>query len=172
MDQPIDVDLLFSRRPELFPHPVPTLEKRRSLFVGERVKIAVGVREREQLVYGRWLVVESISRSDSDLRALGRSWQPFEPVDACFTFGVENIYRMEPRRFYLWGAGGIPIAMRSGDGVDERIPARPLDSKEQSVAGCDEVILAFTALGSRSAESLYRKLASQHDAWPAYEALQ
>lgn len=56
-EKPIDVDVLFNSRPELFPHPLRSLKMRRTVFVGEKVKILTGVREREQLIAGRWLVV-------------------------------------------------------------------------------------------------------------------
>jgi hypothetical protein len=143
LNSPIDVDLLVSIRPELFPHLIPTLEKRRTVFVGELVKIAVGIREREQLVAGRWLIVESISNTESSLQALGRSWKPFHSDDFVYMFGAENIYRMEPRRFYLWGSNGIPAAMRGGDGPDDRILARPLDAQEQYIEECEDLILEY-----------------------------
>ncbi len=97
MDTPINVDLLFSTRPELFPHPIPKLETRRTVFVGELVKIVIGIREAERLVSGRWLIVESVSNTDSGLHFVGRSWKPFYDDDFNYKFGVENIYRMEPR---------------------------------------------------------------------------
>ena len=171
MDQPIDVDVLFGTRPELFPHSIPTLEKRRTVFVGERVKIAVGIRESERLVSGRWLIVDSISDAESGFRLVGRAWKSYYSEDFCYSFGPEHIYRMEPRRFYLWGSSGIPIALRSGDGPDERIPAHPLDAQEQAIEECDSVILEFTALGSRAAEAHYRYLASQNAHWPSYDDL-
>lgn len=163
MDQPIDVDVLFSTRPELFPHSIPTLEKRQTVFVGELVKIVVGIRESEQLVSGRWLIVESISNTETGLRVVGRAWKPYYSEDFCYTFGPEHIYRMEPRRFYLWGSDGIPIALRSGDGPDERTPVRPLDSQEKLVAGCEDLILEFTALGNSAAEEHYRFLCSLNE---------
>ena len=171
MDTPIDVDLLFSGRPELFRHQMPTLEKRQSTFVGELVKIAIGVREDERLVSGRWLIVESISRTESDLQFVARSWKPYYEDDFYYRFGAANIYRMEPRRFYLWGSGGIPIAMRGGEGQDESSPARPMDAQEQFIEDCENVILGFTAMGTRAAEAMYRELASQHANWPLFDAL-
>lgn len=171
MDQPIDVDVLFSTRPELFPHSIPTLEKRQKVFIGELVKIVVGIRESEQLVSGRWLIVESISTSESGLRIVGRAWKPYYSDDFCYTFGPEHIYRMEPRRFYLWGSCGIPIALRSGDGPDERTPARPLDSQQQLIADCEDVILEFAALGNTAAEDQYRLLASRNADWQSFDDL-
>ena len=171
MEKPIDVDLLFSTRPELFPHPIPTLEKRRTTFVGERVKIAIGVREEQRLVSSRWLIVESISRDEHDLQIVGRSWKPYYEDDFCYRFGAENIYRMEPRRFYLWGSGGVPIAMRGGEGQDERTPDRPMDAQEQYIEECENVVLEFTALGTQAAEAKYRELASQNADWPSFDAL-
>ena len=171
MDQPIDVDVLFSTRPELFPHSIPTLEKRHTVFVGERVKIVNGIRESEGIVSGRWLIVESISKTETGLRIVGRAWKPYYSEDFCYTFGPEHIYRMEPRRFYFWGSGGIPIALRSGDGPDELIPARPLDSQEQLIAGCEDVVLEFTAWGNRAAEEHYRFLWSLNANWPSFDDL-
>ncbi len=113
MDQPIDVDCLYRTRPELFPHPIPKLEKRCTVFVGEIVKIVNGIRESEQLVSSRWLVVDSIANTESSLRMVGRAWKQFYTDDFSYTFGPEHIYRMEARRFFLWGSGGIPIAMRT-----------------------------------------------------------
>jgi len=72
-EKPIDVDDLFHSRPELFPHPLRSLEMRQTVFVGEKVKILTGIREREQLVAGRWLVVESICHTESGLQCFGRS---------------------------------------------------------------------------------------------------
>ncbi len=101
-EKPMDVDLLFRSRPELFPHPLRSLEMRRTVFVGEKVKILTGIREREQLTAGRWLVVESISHTESGLQYFGRSDWHVDKSDMSFTFGPENIYRMEPRRFFIW----------------------------------------------------------------------
>jgi hypothetical protein len=171
MDHPIDVDMLFSTRPELFPHPIPTLEKRRTVFVGELVKIVVGIREHERLVSGRWLIVESISSTDTGLQAVGRSWKPYYEDDFRYAFGPGNIYRMEPRRFYLWGSGGVPVALRSGEGPDERKPARPMDAQLQTIDGCEQVILEFTALGKLAAEEHYRSLASKNANWPSFDDL-
>lgn len=171
MEKPLNVDLLFSTRPELFPHQIPTLEKRRTTFVGELVKIAIGIREDEGLVAGRWLIVESISRTESDLQVVGRSWKPYYEDDFCYRFGAENIYRMEPRKFFLWGSGGIPIAMRGGEGQDESTPARPMDAQEKYIEECESVILDFTAMGTLAAEATYRELASQKANWPSCDAL-
>ena len=170
-EKPVDVDVLFNSRPELFPHPLRSLEIRRTVFVGEKVKIATGIREREQLVAGRWLVVESISYSESAIRCFGRSWWPYDENDLSFTFGPENIYRMEPRRFFIWGSRGVPVAMRGGDGPDSRNPARPLDARENFVEECESVILEFTALGSSAAEAHYRELATLNSDWPSFDGL-
>ncbi len=67
-EKPIDIDVLFNSRPELFPHPLRTLEMRRTVFTGEKVKILTGIREREQLIAGRWLVVESLSHTGLGLQ--------------------------------------------------------------------------------------------------------
>jgi hypothetical protein len=170
-EQPIDVDNLFNLRPELFPHPIRSLEMRRTVFVGEKVKILTGIREREQLVAGRWLVVESISHTESGLQCFGRSDWHVDKSDLSFTFGPENIYRMEPRRFFVWGGRGVPVAMRSGDGPDGRTPARPLDAQEEFVDGCENVILEFTALGNVAAEAHYREVASSNAIWPPFDEL-
>lgn len=170
-DQPIDIDVLFRNRPELFPHSIPTLEKRRTVFVGELVKIVVGIRESEGLVSGCWLKVESISTSESDLRVLGRAWKPYYSEDFSYSFGPEHIYRMEPRRFYLWGSNGIPNALRSGDGPEDQIPARPFDQHEQVLVSCEDVILEFTAPGNRAADEHYRLLASRNAGWPSFDDL-
>lgn len=166
MESLLDVDFLFHRRPELFPQPVPTMEKRRTVFLGELVKIAIGIRQNESLVSGRWLIVESISDTESGPRAVGRSWQPFYADDSRYPFGPENIYRMEPRRFFLWGASGVPVALRSGDGSDDQIPVRPVDSKERLIDECDTVILEFCALGNLAAKAFYCELVRQHAHWP------
>jgi hypothetical protein len=171
MDKLIDVDLLFCTRPELFPHAIPTLKKRQTIFMGELVKIAEGIRESERLVSGRWLIVESISDSETGLQAVGRSWKPFYEDDFQYMFGPRNIYRMEPRRFFLWGTDGIPIALRSGDGPDDHIPARPVDAQLQAIEGCENVILEFTALGKRAAEEHYCSLASKNASWPSLNEL-
>jgi hypothetical protein len=170
-EKPMDVDDLFNSRPELFPHPIPSPEMRRTIFVGEKVKILTGIREGEQLVAGRWLVVESISHTESRLQCSGRSWWHVDKRDLSFTFGPENIYRMEPRRFFIWGSRGVPVAMRSGDGPDGRTPARPLDAQENFVEECDSVILEFTALGSAAAEAHYREMASSNANWPPFDDL-
>jgi hypothetical protein len=170
-EKPMDVDDLFHSRPELFPHPLRSLEMRRTVFVGEKVKILTGIREREQLVAGRWLVVESISHTKSGLQCFGRSDWHVDKSDLSFTFGPENIYRMEPRRFFLWGSRGTPVAMRSGDGPDGRTPARPLDAQENFVEGCQSVILEFTALGNAAAEAHYRELATSNADWPSFDDL-
>lgn len=171
MEKPLNVDQLFSTRPELFAHQIPTPEKRRTTFVGELVKIAIGVREDERLVAGRWLIVESISHTESDLQVVGRSWKPYYEDDFYYRFGAENIYRMEPRRFYLWGSGGIPIAMRGGEGQDEGTPARPMDAQELYIEECESVILDFTAMGTHAAEATYNELASQKANWPSFDEL-
>jgi hypothetical protein len=170
-EKPIDVDVLFSSRPELFPHPLPSLEMRRTVFVGEKVKIATGIREREQRVAGRWLVVESLSDVEAPIRCSGRSWWPHDESDLSFTFGPENIYRLEPRRFFIWGSRGVSVAIRSGDGPDGLNPARPLDAHENFVEECDGVIVAFTALGVVAAEAHYRELATQNADWPSFDRL-
>ena len=170
-EKPVDVDVLFNSRPELFPHPLRSLEMRRTVFVGEKVKIATGIREREQQVAGRWLVVESISHAESAIRCCGRSWWPHDENDLSFTFGPENIYRMEPRRFFIWGSRGVPVAMRGGDGPDGRNPARPLDARENFVVECENVIFEFTALGSSAAEAHYRELAKRNTDWPSFDGL-
>lgn len=164
-ENPIDVEALFNSRPELFPHPLRSLEMRRTVFVGEKVKILTGVREREQLIAGRWLVVESISHTELGLQCFGRSWWHVDNSDLSFTFGPENIYRMEPRRFFIWGSRGVPVAMRAGDGPDGRTPARPLDGQENFVDDCESVILEFTALGSAAAEIHYRAMATLNTDW-------
>jgi hypothetical protein len=105
------------------------------------------------------------------LQFVGRSWKPYYVDDFCYRFGPANIYRMEPRRFYLWGSGDIPIAMRGGEGQDESSPARPMDAQEQFIEDCENVILGFTAMGTRAAEAMYRELASQHANWPLFDAL-
>lgn len=169
--KPINVDELFSTRPELFPSPIPPLEKRRTVFVGELVKVAVGIREDEQLIAGRWVIVESISHPEGRLQAVGRSWKPHNPDDFSVTFGLENIYRMEKRRFCIWGTGGIPVALRSFDGVDENIPARPVDTQYQIIPECEDIILEFAALGEQAARDHYRELASQNPSWPDFDDL-
>lgn len=169
--QPIDVDQLFKARSELFPHSLPSIEKRRSVFVGEMVKIVVGVREAEQLVDGRWLIVESISVTEAGLRATGRGGSPFSDDGRCFTFGPEHIYRMEPRHFYVWGSGGLPVALRAGDGPDNRTPAPPWDAHERPVSHGSEIIVEFAAAGRRGAEAHYRLLAAKNVNWPAYDEL-
>jgi hypothetical protein len=171
MEKPIDVDELFKSRPELFPHPLRSLAMRRTIFVGEKVKIVTGIRERERLVAGRWLVVESITHTHSGMQVFGRSSWHHDPGDLCFTFGPEHIYRMEPRHFFIWGSRGIPVALRGGDGPDGRNPAPPLDAQENFVGECDSVILAFTALGSSGAEKHYRNLATENADWPSYDDL-
>lgn len=171
MENPIDVDVLFNSRPALFPHPLRSLEMRRTVFVGEIVKIATGIREREQLVAGRWLIVESVSHSESGMKIFGRSWWQHDPSELTFTFGPESIYRMEPRKFFIWGTGGIPVAMRGGDGPDGRNPAQPLDNQENFVADCESVILEFTALGNAAAEAHYRDLANLNGDWPSFDEL-
>lgn len=170
-EKPMDVDDLFNSSPELFPHPLRSLEMRRTVFVGEKVKILTGIREREQLVAGRWLVVGAISHTESGLQCSGRSWWHVDKSDLSFTFGPENIYRMEPRRFFIWGSRGVPVAMRSGDGPDGRTPARPLDAQENFVEECESVILEFTALGNAAAEAHYREMASSNSKWPAFDDL-
>lgn len=168
---PINVDELYSHRPELFTSPIPPLEKRRTVFVGELVKVAVGIREDEQLIAGRWVIVESISYPQGRLHAVGRSWKPYNPDDFSITFGLENICRMEKRRFCIWGTGGIPVALRSFDGADENIPARPVDAQYQIIPECESVILEFAALGQQTARDHYRELASQNPSWSDYENL-
>jgi hypothetical protein len=170
-EKPMDVDDLFNSRPELFPHPLRSLEMRRTVFVGEKVKILTGIREREQLVAGRWLVVESISNTESGLQCSGRSWWHVDKSNLSFTFGPENIYRMEPRSFFVWGSREVPVAMRSGDGPDGRTPAHPLDAQEKLVEECESVIVEFTALGNAAAEAHYRELASSNANWPPFEDL-
>ncbi len=170
-EQPMDVDDLFHSRPELFPHPLRSLEMRRTVFVGEKVKILTGIREREQLVAGRWLVVESISHTESGLQCFGRSWWQHDRSELSFTFGPDNIYRMEPRSFFVWGSRGVPVAMRSGDGPDGRTPARPLDAQENFVEECEGVILEITALGIAAAEAHYRAMASSNPNWPPFDDL-
>jgi hypothetical protein len=170
-EKSIDVEVLYGSRPELFSHPIPSLEIRRAVFVGEKVKILTGVREREQQVAGRWLVVESISNTESGLQCFGRSWWQVDQSDLSFTFRPENIYRMEPRSFFVWGSGEIPVAMRGGDGPDGRTPARPLDAQENFVEGCENVVLQFTAAGVAAAEAHYRELASSHPNWPIFDDL-
>lgn len=170
-EKPIDVDVLFRSRPDLFPHPLRSLEMRRTVFVGEKVKVLTGIREREQLIAGQWLVVESISHTESGLQFFGRSDWHVDKGDLSFTFGPENIYRMEPRRFFVWGSRGVPVAVRGGDGPDGRTPARPLDAQENFVERCEEVILEFTALGSAAAEAHYRELALSNTDWPPFDDL-
>jgi hypothetical protein len=170
-EKPMNVDVLFQSRPELFPRPLPSPEMRRTVVVGEKVKILTGIREGEELVAGRWLVVESISNTESGLQCFGRSWWPNDKGDLSFTFGPENIYRMEPRKFFIWGSRGIPVAMRSGDGPDGRTPARPLDAQENFVEGCESVLLEFTALGNAAAEAHYRATASSNPDWPSIDDL-
>jgi hypothetical protein len=170
-EKPMDVDGLFQSRPELFPNPLPSPEMRQTVFVGEKVKILTGIREREQLVAGRWLVVESISHTESGLQCSGRSCWPHENGDLSFTFGPENIYRMEPRSFFVWGSRGVPVAMRSGDGPDGRTPARPLDAQENFVEECEGVILEFTALGNAAAEAHYREMEASNPNWPLFDDL-
>lgn len=170
-EKPMDVDVIFNSRPQLFPHPLRSLEMRRTVFVGEKVKIFTGIREREQLVAGRSLVVESISHTESGLQCSGRSWGPHDKGDVYINFGPENIYRMEPRSFFVWGSRGVPVAMRGGDGPDGRTPARPLDAQENFVEECDNVILEFTALGNAAAEAHYREMASSNPNWPSFEDL-
>ncbi len=75
---------------------------------------------------------------------------------------------MEPRSFFVWGSRGVPVAMRSGDGLDSRTPARPLDAQENFVEECEEVILEFTALGIAAAEARYRELAASNADWPPF----
>ena len=168
---PINVDKLYSSRSELFPSPIPPLEKRRTVFIGELVKVAIGIREVKPLIAGRWVIVESISYPQGRLQAVGRSWKPHNPDDFSITFGLENIYRMEKRRFYIWGSGGIPVALRSFDGVDEHIPARPVDAQDQIIPECENGILEFPALGEKAARDHYRELASQNPSWPDYDDL-
>jgi hypothetical protein len=169
-DRPLDVDALFSTRPELFPHEIPSMERRRTIFVGELVKIVTGIREEEQLVSGKWLIVESVSIGDR-LQAVGRSWKQAYGEDFTYTFGPENIFRMEPRWFYLWGSSSIPIALGSGDGPDGRTPAHPIDANENDIPECTEIILEFAALGRNAAADYYRNLASQSSNWPTFEDL-
>lgn len=76
-EKPIDVDVPFNSRPELFPHPLRSLKMRRTVFVGEKVKILTGVREREQLIAGRWLVVGLLRRTDIECRLLRRQKKAF-----------------------------------------------------------------------------------------------
>jgi hypothetical protein len=170
-EKPMDVDVLFQSRPELFTHPIRSLEMRRTVFVGEKVKILTGIREREQLIAGRWLVVESIAHTESGLQCFGRSWWHADDSDLSFTFGPESICRMEPRRFFIWGSRGVPVATRGGDGPDGRTPARPLDAQENFVEECDGVILEFTAMGVAAAEAHYREMASSNANWPPFDDL-
>lgn len=170
-EKPMNIDALFNSRPEMFPHPIPSLEMRWTVFVGEKVKILTGIREREQLIAGRWLVVESISHTESGLQFFGRSDWHFDRSDLSFTFGLENIYRMEPRRFFVWGSRGVPVAMRGGDGPDGRTPARPLDAEENFFEEFEDVILEFTALGRAAAEAHYRELAASNADWPPFDDL-
>lgn len=51
-EKPVDADALFHARPELFPRPLWSLELRRTVFVGEKIKILTGIREQEQRVAG------------------------------------------------------------------------------------------------------------------------
>lgn len=94
-----------------------------------------------------------------------------DPDDFSITFGVESIYRMEKRRFRIWGTGGFPVALRSCDDADENSPARPVDDHEQLIPECEDVIPEFAALGEQAARDHYRELASQNPSWPDFDEL-
>jgi hypothetical protein len=167
----IEVDRLFESRPELFSQPIPSFATRRTMFVGELVKVLTGIREDEKLVSGKWLVIESVSRNGDDLKAIGRSWKQFHTEDFWYTFGPENIYRMEPRWFFLWGNDGFPIALRSGGGPDGREPVHPLDKDEQRIEGCKDVLLEFAAIGWNAAKAHYNFLVKENVNWPSLDDL-
>ena len=171
MLKPLDVDDLWKARPSLFPHAIPTISERRSVQVGETVKIVVGIREDEGLVRARWLTVESRNETPLGPQFVGRSWRDYGD-DLRFDFLVQHIYRMEPREFVLWGTAGIPMAMRANTrGPDGKPAAFPVDRNEHPLEDCQEVILQFKANGRAMAERHYRKLASRHTLWLPFEDL-
>lgn len=42
------------------------------------------------------------------LRYTGRSWWHVDESESSLSFGPEGLYRMEPRRFFLWGFMEFP----------------------------------------------------------------
>ena len=164
---PMLADPLFTDRPGLFPVQLPPIDDRRTIQIGERVKVLLGVREAEQRLRGRWLIVESQLQSSAAQRFLGVD--PEDPKSSC-EFGPEHVYRIEPRLFTVWGCGGQPIAVRGQASSDPALHA-PLDHDDQPLPRCGEVILRYRANGYEHARAVYQELARHHPAWPQWHDL-
>lgn len=166
----MNVDELFKQRPYLFPNPVPAIEDRVTIEVGEQVKILVGIREEEKLVSGRWVIVDSRREESGSVHFVGKSIRGYGD-DLVFEFQPENVHRIEPRLFTLWGANGIPRAMR-GQASNDSAFHPPLDHHEKVLAEYFEVILRFRANGFLAARVHYERLAIQYPDWPKLDDLE
>ncbi|MCU0865873.1 MAG: hypothetical protein MUC36_18980 [Planctomycetes bacterium] len=162
---PIPADPLFADRPGLFPAPLPPIADRRTMQIGERIKVLVGIREAEQRLRGRWYVVAAQLQTEPQPRFLGAD--PEQPDSTC-EFGPEHVYRIEPRLFTIWGDGGRPRAVRGQASADGAFHA-PIDHDERPLAACDEVILRYRANGYRHARRRYEEL--RQATWPEWDEL-
>jgi hypothetical protein len=168
----LNVDKLFTERPELFASfLLPSHAERLTVEVGELIKVAIGIREDEHLLRGRWIIVESRTESDQGPRFEGRNYYSEEegiPVD----IRIENMYRIEPRHYYLWGRDGIPSVLLGDDRCTSHRPLDPpCDRDGMMFDGCSELMLTFQANGHRSARRTYEQLRASRTDWPDVDEL-
>lgn len=165
----MNVDRLFSERPYIFPHPIPPIEDRATISIGEQVKVLVGIREDERLPKGRWVIVEGRTNESELPRFMGKSLETYGD-GLVFEFHPEQVYRIEPRLFTLWGARGIPRALR-GQASNDLAIHPPLDHHENGLSECPEIILRFRANGWLEAKAHYQTLTKENPTWPSLDEL-
>lgn len=162
---PQEIESVRQSYPELLTQPLRVGSERRSLRVGELVKIIVRIDDVECIssLYRRWVVVKHVSTDDpiryaGDMQADPGGKMPPDG-DTCIEFRPEHVYRMPPRAFTLWGDEGIPAAL-AGNGD------RPCDRDGNERVDCQEAICHFNALGWDAALAHYAEMAVGNPAWP------
>lgn len=113
----LEADELFKTEPEFFvytEYPKLDYQTRCSAQIGETVKVTAKIEKADGQwkTIGIWLQVEDNSNAPGSF--VGRPRPDYrlrtEPKsDGAIVFGPENIYRMEPREFTVWGQDNQPV---------------------------------------------------------------
>lgn len=164
-----DVERVRESDPEFFVHPLPGVEDRGTIVVGELVKVVVTATiGGSEEIYGRWMVVDQVVSPNRIVAYLhrGHARQSKPPCDPGkpYEFGIENVYRIPPREFTLWGVDKIPNTINGGT-------SRPELSDGRLKPDCPESVYHFTANGWEAAKQRYVELQASRPEWPSLEEL-
>ena len=159
----VDVDQYFQQNPDFFHYPLLPIEQRKTVQIHESVKIVLGiVQENECRTVGRWVTVTQCL--SSPLRFVGNLGH-VPGTNSCheICFGPENIYRMEPREFTVWGRDGVPVTYWGTKG------GHPEDSHGNPIHDL-QPLCQVSANGHREFRSIYSEMAVSNQ-WPTLSDL-